>query len=140
MDRLNDLFLLLARWSFAALFLPDGIGKLETFSRFAESLGRRGLPFPDLWAAAAVIGEILGSLLFIVGAEIRLGAILLIAFCLIANALQHRYWESPPEARTGNFLSFYKNLALCGGMLALMVTGPGKLGVERWLPWRRNSR
>ena len=134
MSRLDDLLLLLGRLSFAALFIPDGLAKIDGFARFAASLGTRGLPYPEVWAALAITAEILGSVLLVFGTQIRIGILLLIGFCLVATALSHRYWElTEAAARRTQLLSFYKNLALCGGLLFLWVTGPGNLGFARRL-------
>jgi putative oxidoreductase len=132
MSRLDDLLLFLGRLSFAALFLPDGLAKIESFGRFAAGLGNRGLPYPEVWAVLAIIAEIMGPILLVLGVQLRLGILMLIGFCVIATALSHRYWELGDVAeRRTQLLSFYKNLALCGGLLFLWVTGPGNLSLAR---------
>ena len=132
MSRLDDLLLFLGRLSFAALFLPDGLAKIENFTRFAAGLGNRGLPYPEVWAVLAIIAEILGPILLVLGVQLRFGILLLIGFCIVATALSHRYWELTEIAeRRTQLLSFYKNLALCGGLLFLWVSGPGNLSFER---------
>ena len=57
MDRANALVLLVGRLLMASLFLPSGFSKLMGFSAFAASLGPKGLPYPETWAAAAVAIE-----------------------------------------------------------------------------------
>jgi putative oxidoreductase len=132
MSRLDDILLFLGRLSFAALFVPDGLSKIEGFARFAAGLGNRGLPYPEVWAVLAIIAEIGGPILIVLGVQLRVGILLLIGFCLVATALSHRYWElSEIAERRTQLLSFYKNLALCGGLLFLWVSGPGNLSLER---------
>jgi putative oxidoreductase len=132
MSRVDDLLLLLGRLSFAALFVPDGLSKIENFARFAAGLGNRGLPYPEVWAVLAIVAEIGGPILLALGVQLRVGILLLIGFCVMATALSHRYWEIGDIAeRRTQLLSFYKNLALCGGLLFLWVSGPGNLSFER---------
>jgi putative oxidoreductase len=134
MTRTDDLLLFLGRLSFAALFIPDGLGKIENFSGFAAGLGARGLPFPDIFAALAITAETLGPVLLVLGVQVRIGVLLLIGFCVVATALSHRYWElADLAARRAQVLSFYKNLALCGGLLFLWVSGPGNWSLDRRL-------
>jgi putative oxidoreductase len=132
MSRLDDVLLFLGRFSFAALFIPDGLSKIEGFARFAAGLGNRGLPYPEVWALLAILAEIGGPILLVLGVQTRLGILLLIGFCVVATGLSHRYWEiGELAARRTQLLSFYKNLALCGGLLFLWVSGPGNLSLER---------
>jgi putative oxidoreductase len=134
MTRTDDLLLFLGRLAMAALFIPDALSKIDGFARFAASLGERGLPLPDVWAALAIIAEMLGPILLVLGVQVRIGILLLIGFCLVATALSHRYWElSELAARRTQILSFYKNLALCGGLLFLWVSGPGNWSLDRRL-------
>ncbi len=134
MTRGNDLLLLIGRCAIAALFLPSGINKALNYSAFADGLGGRGLPFglslpyPELWAAAAVAIEVLAPLLILVGAMVRPTALVLTAFVLMAAATSHRYWEfADAAARRAQNVNFYKNLAIAGGLLFLYVAGPGAL-------------
>jgi putative oxidoreductase len=130
MNRINDVALLVGRLCMAALFLPAGWGKLATFAGFAKGLG--GLPFmPELWAAAAVAVEVLGSLLLVAGLFTRWAAAALIAFTLMATATAHRYWDySDPQQRRAQNIHFYKNVAIAGGLLFLFVSGAGGIGMD----------
>jgi putative oxidoreductase len=65
--RTNDVALLAARLSVAALFLPAGIGKLFNLSGFAASLASKGVPFPDLLATLRVAAEIVGPVALVLG-------------------------------------------------------------------------
>src|SRR5439155_12338745 len=110
MDRINDGALLLGRLLLAALFLPSGISKLLGFAGFAASLGTKGLPYPEAWAAAAVAIEVLGPNALILGVAPRWTALALIAFVIMATATSHRYWEfTEAAARRAQEVNFYKN-------------------------------
>jgi putative oxidoreductase len=131
-----DAALLLGRAAMAALFLPSGTAKLLSYRAFEASLAAKGLPLPELWAPLAVAAEAGGGLLLLLGAEVRLIALLMIAFVVMATATTHRYWEFADAARRAQEVNFYKNVGIIGGLLALYVSGPGALS---WDGWRRRS-
>lgn len=134
--RLIDNFaLLIGRLAMAALFLPSGIGKIAGFSGFAAMLAGKGLPQPQLAAAAAIGIEILVPLALILGLYPRLTALALIAFTAAATLVAHSFWLSPEDARQAQQIAFFKNTAIIGGLLFYFVSGPGALS---WQGLRRN--
>ena len=54
----------------------------------------------------------------------------LAGFSLLAALLFHAYWSSPADQHYGQFLNFWKNVTIAGGMLMLAAFGPGKLSIE----------
>jgi putative oxidoreductase len=137
MERAHHGILLLGRLLVAALFLPAGISKLLTFSAFTKSLADKGLPYPEYWAAAAVAIEVLGPIALAVGFLPRLTAWALIAFVVVATATSHRYWEFQEAARRIQEVNFFKNIAILGGLLFYLVSGPGNWG---WTPRFRKAK
>jgi putative oxidoreductase len=134
---MQDLALLIGRLLMAALFLPSGFRKLMGFSGFAAQLGERGLPFPEYWAMAAIVLEVLGPIALIVGVFPRITALALIAFVIAATATSHRFWEFAEPARRFQEISFYKNVGLLGGLLFYFAAGPGALSLNRGARERR---
>jgi putative oxidoreductase len=117
----------------ASLFLPSGISKLMGFSAFAASLGSKGLPHAEAWAAAAVAIEVLGPIALIAGAFPRWTALLLIGFVVMASATSHRYWEfTEVAARRAQEINFYKNIGVIAGLLFYFVSGPGAWSFAHW--------
>ena len=126
--------LLVGRCCVAALFIPDGVGKLMNFTRFAASLAGHHLPFPEAWAVAGIVAALGGGIAVLLGIQVRWAALLLAAFVVVATALSHRYWEFADEARRqANSGQFWKNVSLFGGLLFLYVAGAGRyrLGSNR---------
>jgi putative oxidoreductase len=141
MAKSDDLALLLGRIAIGVLFIPDGIDKLLHFGRFADSLARRGLPFPDIWAVAGIVSDLGGSIAVLIGFEVRWAALAMIAFVAMASALSHRYWEAADAAQhRAQAAQFYKNLALIGGFLFLHVAGAGTYSLDAWLRQRAHRR
>jgi putative oxidoreductase len=85
-------------------------------------------------ATLALVSELGGSILVLFGYEVWMGSLLVIAFCIAANLLSHRYWEASPAEQGPIILQFYKNVALMGGLLFLCVSGPGRWSLSGWLP------
>lgn len=134
---MHDLALLVGRLLMGALFLPSGIRKAMTYSAFASQLGERGLPFPELWAIAAIVIEVVAPLALIIGVFPRATALALIAFVVMATATSHRFWEFAEPQRRFQEISFYKNVGILGGLLFYFAAGPGGLSLNREARERR---
>ena len=66
----------------------------------------------------------------------RYGALMLIAFTIVATWTSHLFWTFPEEQQRQQSTQFWKNVSMIGGLLALFVTGPGRFSVDRWLSRR----
>src|SRR5262249_50670088 len=147
MHQVNDAFVLLGRLFLAALFLPSGISKAMGFGAFAASLAAKGLPYSEVWAAAAVAIEVLGPIALILGVVPRWTSLVLIAFVIMATATTHRYWEfADAAARRAQEINFYKNVGIVAGLLFYLVSGAGAWSLVGWrlcraapppAPWKR---
>jgi putative oxidoreductase len=125
MDRLQDAILLLGRLLMAALFLPSGLRKAFGFQGFVSTLNERGLPYPEVWAVAALAIEVLGPIALLAGVLPRASALALIAFVIAATATSHRFWEFQEPARRMQEINFYKNIGIISGLLFYLVSGAG---------------
>ena len=138
MHQVNDAFVLLGRLFLAALFLPSGISKAMGFSTFAASLAAKGLPYSEVWAAAAVAIEVLGPIALILGVVPRWTSLVLIAFVIMATATTHRYWEfTDAAARRAQEINFYKNGGIVAALLFYFVSGAGAWSFAGWRPGHR---
>ena len=126
----GDILALLGRLGIGALFLPDAYGKIMNFTNFANGLATRGLPFPTVWAVLAIIAVGGGSLAVVLGYRVRVGAVFLIAFVIMANATSHRFWELQDAARQAQSSQFWKNTALIGGLIFVWLHGGGRIGLD----------
>jgi putative oxidoreductase len=124
--------LLLGRLLLAALFIPGGLYKLLDLGRFTGALAARGVPLATAIAPVAAAAEFFGGLIILLGFRTRWAACLMICFTIIASLISHRYWElTDAAARTAQSINFWKNAAIIGGFLLLLVRGPGRLSVDR---------
>jgi len=129
----EGVILLLGRLAIGALFLPTGWRKLLDPAAFANALGSQyGMIQPLLfWAVVAAVIEFFGTLAIVVGYRTRLAALLLTLFCIAAAVLGHKYWLADPAQYRNQFVHFWKDIALAGGMLFIFVRGAGPLSIDR---------
>jgi putative oxidoreductase len=125
-----DFLLLAGRVMLALLFLFSGWSKLTGFGGTVGYLGQLGAPVPMLAAIIAVVVELGGAILVIIGYKARWAALALAAFTIGATLLAHRYWSFPAEEQMIQYLMFWKNLGLAGGFLLLAATGPGRWSLD----------
>ena len=115
----------------ATMFLVIGIRKVIYFTGTAAFFAKLGFPAPEAMVALAIIIEIGGAILLIVGWRTRWVAWLLVGFVAIATATAHRFWEFD-AAQYGNQLNhFLKNVAILGGLLMLAGFGPGSRSMDK---------
>lgn len=122
---------LAARILLALMFLIAGVGKLGAgFAGTVGYIGSVGLPAASLLAVLAAAVEIGGAILLIVGYQTRWVALALALFTLLANLFFHNYWAMPADKQFVNQLMFLKNLAVAGGMFAMVALGAGAWSVD----------
>ena len=121
----QDAFNFTARLLLVALFLPAGIGKLTGFAGTVGYISSVGLPLPSVGAALALVIEIVGSLALLFGFRTRETALVLAIFTVVASFFFHAFWSAPADQAFVTQLLFYKNIAVAGGLLALVASGAG---------------
>lgn len=126
MDRLSSAGMLVARILLSSLFLHAGIRKVFTFSATQEYMSRHGMKMTGLFALLAIFVEVAGGLSVLVGWYPRLGAAALFLFLIPATAVFHRDFESYAQV-----VQFSKNVAIMGGLLAVVAAGAGEFTVRR---------
>lgn len=123
---------LLGRLLLAAAWLPSGLSKIGNFSGTTQFMAGAGMPAPALLLVAAIIIEIAGAALLLVGYKTRWAALSLIAFMVLATYYFHNPWAVPPEQFMDQMIHMSKNNAITGALLLILATGPG--------PWSLDAR
>ena len=116
---LEPFVLMAGRLLIAIIFLHEVITKIANYpaaSGYAEAAGVPGALLP-----LAIIVELGCGAMILTGICSSLAALLLSGFCAFTAVVFHHNF-----ADTNQLLHFEKNLAMAGGLLALMVAGPGR--------------
>ena len=131
MNAISNPMALIGRVLLAWLFIPAGWGKLGAgFAGTAGYVASKGLPMPEVMAAAAIAVELIAGIALLIGFKTRWAALLLALFTLMAAVLFHNYWAMPAEQVMVQTLMFNKNLAIVGGLLVVAALGGGALGLD----------
>jgi len=125
LEKHTDAAALVGRIFFSLIFLVFGYGKLTGFSGTVSYMGSLGLPAPALFTVLAIIVEIGGGLLMLVGYETRLVSLGLAIYVLISAFIGHLQLGDMNQ-----FQHFMKNMALIGGSLAFVAHGGGTYSLD----------
>lgn len=110
------------------IFLLSGISKLSAPAGTIGYIASAGLPFPEVAYAAAVFVEVVLASALIVGYQTRIVAAAIAAFSL-ATAFGFHF----NLADQNQFIHFFKNVAISGGLLQVVAFGAGAVSVDSWL-------
>jgi putative oxidoreductase len=116
---------LLGRILIAAPFLMSGLGKVFSYGPTTQMISAAGLaPAPLGWLVAVLI-EVGGGALLLVGLKARWAALAMALFTLAAAVFFHRNF-----ADQNQMIHFLKNVMLAGGLLQICYFGPGPFSVD----------
>jgi putative oxidoreductase len=125
MSNTNAAFSLGGRFLLAILFILSGLSKLGAAAGTQAYIAKAGLPLPVLAYVVAVVVELGGGLMLLVGYRTRVAALVLALFTLAAAAFFHNQLGDRNQ-----FIHFMKNLAICGGLLQLYAFGAGGFSID----------
>lgn len=131
---MTDLGLLIARVMMSLVFLLSGVDKALHWSAGVAEINTGGLPHAPWMLAATLMTQLLGGLSVAFGVRVRFGALALAGFTVVATVLFHDFWNATGEAWQHQFTTFMEHVAIVGGFLVIVVTGPGAFSVDRYLP------
>lgn len=117
---------LAARTLMAAIFILAGLSKITAYDAnlaYMASVGVPGFLLPPVIAL-----EVLGGIALVVGFQTRLAALSLALFSISSALLFHLDLADQMQ-----FIMFFKNLAMAGGLLLLSNQRPGPWTIDRKL-------
>lgn len=121
---------LLGRLLIAFIFVFAGYGKITGFEGTVGYIASKGVPLPQLAAIGAIVVELGGGLMLILGWNARLAAAALFGFTALAALIFHNFWAVPPEMAQNQMIHFMKNVSMMGGLLYVVVHGSGPLSLN----------
>ena len=114
----------------ALIFVISGYNKLVGFDGTVGYIASKGLPLPQLAAAAAIAIELVGGVLLVIGWQARWAATAIFLFLIPTTLIFHAFWAAPAANLQMETIQFMKNLSIMGGMLYAMAFGAGPLSVD----------
>ncbi len=113
-----------------ARLLMSGIFVVAGWEAFREPGGRPkkaaklGLANPDLAVRANGLGMVVAGSALGLGVKPKLSALALLGLLGPTTLAGHAYWEeADPMARSQQRVQFLKNLAMAGGLVAVLASG-----------------
>lgn len=122
---------LIARIFMSTIFLISGYGKLTGYSAQVDNLAAMGVPMAGFLIICAVVFEIGGGGLLLLGFKARIAAAALIVFTVIATLMFHAFWTFDGPERAAETINFLKNLSIMGGLLMVVAYGSGAYSIDR---------
>ena len=128
---IHDWVAAFGRVALAALFLWSGYGKLVHLDGNVGYMKAAGVPMAEVLIWPALLVELIGGALLILGWKARWAALALALFTIPATFLFHAFWNVPADQALNAQIHFMKNLAIVGGLLSVVAHGAGRLALER---------
>jgi putative oxidoreductase len=113
---------LVGRIFISFIFLRSGFGKILDFDNIQSYMIDVGMPATAFFLVIAIVIEIAGGLMILLGFKARTGALLLIVFLIPTTLIFHPYATDP--------LQFMKNLAIVGGLFGVAAHGSGPFRLQ----------
>jgi len=123
--------LLVGRILLALVFVLIGWGHLMNYSGAVAYFTKWEFPMPQGAAALAILFELGGGALLVIGWKARWAALALALYTLVALAVAHRWWTYDAAQNFNQYSHFLKNLSIIGGMLCIAAMGPGRYSVDK---------
>lgn len=132
---------LIARICLATIFLFEAYDSIAYFQQTKNTMTTYGLTWnQDFLLLVTIILLSLGGILILIGYKASFGAFLLLLYWVPVTFIVFSFWNDPVEIRRLQSIMFMKNIAIIGGLLAIMVNGAGKYSVKRLLAAVRSPR
>ena len=109
----------------APIFLLSGVSKVAAPAMMIGYIQSVGLPVPVLALGIAIAVELLGGVALLLGYRARLVAATLAVFSIVTALTFHNNLADQTQ-----FLNFFKNFAMAGGLLQIVAFGAGRFSLD----------
>jgi putative oxidoreductase len=109
----------------APIFLLSGVSKVTAPAMMIGYIKSVGLPAPMLALGIAIAVELLGGVALLLGYRARLVAAILAVFSIVTALAFHNNLADQMQ-----FLNFFKNFAMAGGLLQIVAFGAGRFSLD----------
>ena len=121
MSNTLDLF---GRILISVLFILNGFFKINNYDDTISWM--ESFDMPGVLLIPAIILEVLGPILIIIGYQTKIVAGLLSLFCIATAIIFHNDFDNQMQ-----LTSFLKNIALAGGFLFLLINGAKDFSLDK---------
>jgi putative oxidoreductase len=116
---------LVGRILVATIFILSGLSKIGAPAATQGYIAAMGLPAPLLAYIGAIVMELGGGLLLLVGYRTKVVAAALAVFSIVTAFVFHH-----ALADQNQMIHFLKNLAMAGGLLQFVAYGAGRISLD----------
>lgn len=121
---------LVGRLLIALLFLVSGAGLIAEFSAVAADMGARRIPIPGFLLGVTIALWLSGGTGLFLGWRTRWAAGVLFVAMVPITVLFHAPWSAEPSQLQSKLNHFLMNLAIIGGLLQIIGSGPGPFSLD----------
>jgi len=121
----QDAIALAGRVLIAAIFVMSGLGKITQPAASIAYITAAGLPLAPLGLAGSALVELGGGIALIFGYRTRFAAAVLAVFATVTALIFHSALSDQNQ-----FIHFFKNVAVAGGLLQVVAFGGGRLSLD----------
>jgi putative oxidoreductase len=135
---MSDLAKLISRVLLSAVFILYGYFKFVNVAGILNNPGTKhfwdlvqpGTAVPEWLGYLIAAIEVFGGVAVLVGFLTRWAAAGLVIWIILVTYFGHPFWTMEGADRLANESNFFKNLAIMGGYLMLVASGPGRYSID----------
>lgn len=129
-DSLKNFVVVVGRILIALIFVRAGINKIGSIDAIAAQMAKSGIPLSNILVFGAIMMELGGGLLLMVGLFARWAAMALFFYTLTLALIFHAYWAVPDAQARMQASFFFGHLSMMGGMLVVVAFGAGAYSLD----------
>jgi putative oxidoreductase len=129
-DPLTNFVVVVGRILIALIFVRAGINKIGSIDATAAEMAKSGIPLSNILVFGAIMMELGGGLLLMVGLFSRWAALALFFYTLTLALIFHAYWAVPDAQARLQASFFFGHLSMMGGMLVVVAFGAGAYSLD----------
>ncbi len=122
---LNGIIPAIGRLMISTIFILSGLSKIAAPAMTIGYIQSVGLPLPAIAFGIAAFIEIVGGLTLLLGYKTSIVAGVMFLFTLATAVFFHNHL-----ADQNQFIHFFKNIAMAGGLLHVIAFGGGRISLD----------
>lgn len=112
---------LLGRLIFGGFFLYSGLHHFQEKKALSQYAAAKNVPLPDIAVTVSGAMLVLGGASIVLGVKPKIGALAILGFLAGVSPMIHDFWRTEDSQQRQNEMAhFMKNVAMLGGVMALM--------------------